>query len=101
MTVFKLGDRIVTKRAHSTYSNKIEKGAKGTICGIDGGSIGIRFDDHFGGHDLHRCREDFPSVTFGHGWILSSSAIELEKKTKPKVKRERKRKMTHLMDTFL
>jgi hypothetical protein len=75
--VFKVGDRVKVKRVGmECVPSKYRYGMLGTIYEITEYSIGVRFDDLVGGHDLglygKGCRK-------GHGWYFSPDELVVMK----------------------
>jgi hypothetical protein len=70
---FYVGDRV---RCKITYDGRPHVGAKGTVL-LEGsgkyGSIGVRWDERMGGHNLSRNCEE------GRGWYIPPSNLELIK----------------------
>lgn len=75
--MFKIGDRVVVVGDCRTLRGGINlKGKVGTICKIDGISIGVDFGKNMGGHD---CDD---KCTYGNGWFILSTKLKLSETKK-------------------
>lgn len=70
---FQVGDRVELKPRHVYDFDRLHAGMQGTVMYVNstGNSLGVYFDEKFGGHDL---RNECPD---GHGWYLSATWVDL------------------------